>query len=118
METISEQLVPSFGAFINEKKENEILASYTELNEENEEDQELMNEAKYKKGDSLVTKKDVTMPVYDMLRKEKVGAKGQGSKSIKKGQRIEIQAVLKSKEGDVIYKTNFDSFDAVEIDKL
>ena len=112
MENINENLVPSFGAFMNEKKEEAILESYTELNEEE------MNEAKLKKGDSFIVKKDVELPVYDMLRNKGTGSKNAGTKVIKKGKKIEIQAVLKSKEGNVIYKTNFDSFDASEIDGI
>jgi Na+-transporting NADH:ubiquinone oxidoreductase subunit NqrC len=112
MENTNENLIPTFGSFINEKLDATHAATFSEMNEDE------TNEAKYKKGDSFIIKKDIELPVYDMLRKKNSGSKNNGTKVIKKGEKVEIAAVLKSKEGDVIYKTNFDSFDAVDLDKI
>jgi len=71
-----------------------------------------------KKGDSFITTAKVTLPVYDMLRNQKSGSINAGTKTIAKGRKIEIHGVLTSKNGNKIYRTNFDSFNAEDLESI
>ena len=97
---MNEQFVPTFGEFLTEKEE-------------------IVFEGAFKKGDSFITKKEVTLtPTSTFFKDDKAsGTKSKGEKKIAKGKKVEIYAVMKSKEGSIMVKTSEGYFDEEDLIK-
>ena len=97
---MNEQLVPSFEDFLTEK-------------------QEMVLEGAFAKGDSFITKKAVkiTPNATFFNDKKSAGTKSKGTVDLPKGKKVDVLGILKSKEGNVMYKTSVGVFDEEELVK-